>query len=165
MQPSSVARTRCSVTLIDPSVEPEPEPEPATHLATTRLAALPVPVIERVGEGWHDYTAPMDPDLRLEQFSSGASKDLHAALEAINRAGAERLVFDLRGNPGGYVNEAVAVASEFLSTGTVYQERNAQGETKASDVKPGGIATKIPMASGGQPSQVVTPRKSGSGKP
>jgi len=83
--------------------------------------------------------------LRLEQFSSGASKDLHAALEAINKAGAERLVFDLRGNPGGYVNEAVAIASEFLPSGTVYQERNAQGETKASEVKPGGIATTIPM--------------------
>jgi hypothetical protein len=57
---------------IDHSVEPLPEPEPATHLAMTRLAALPVPVIERVGEGWHDYTAPMDPDLRLEQFSAPA---------------------------------------------------------------------------------------------
>jgi carboxyl-terminal processing protease len=83
--------------------------------------------------------------LRLEQFSAGASKDLHSALEAITKAGAERLVFDLRGNPGGYVNEAVAIASEFLSSGTVYQERNAQGETKASEVKPGGIATTIPM--------------------
>jgi hypothetical protein len=57
---------------IDPSVEPLPEPEPATHLATTRLAALAVPVIEPVGEGWHDYTAPMDPDLRLEWFSAPA---------------------------------------------------------------------------------------------
>jgi carboxyl-terminal processing protease len=43
------------------------------------------------------------------------------------------------------VNEAVAIASEFLSSGTVYQERNAQGETKASEVKQGGIATTIPM--------------------
>ncbi|HEX5015172.1 MAG TPA: S41 family peptidase [Candidatus Limnocylindrales bacterium] len=83
--------------------------------------------------------------LRLEQFSSGASKDLHDALEQINKAGAERLVFDLRGNPGGYVNEAVAIASEFLPSGTVYQERNAEGETKATEVKPGGIATEIPM--------------------
>jgi hypothetical protein len=57
---------------IDPTREPLPEPEPASHLAATRLAALPVPVIERVGEGWHDYTAPMDPDLRLEQFSATA---------------------------------------------------------------------------------------------
>ena len=83
--------------------------------------------------------------LRLEQFSTGAADELHKALEEIDKAGAERLVFDLRGNPGGYVNEAVAIASEFLPSGTVYQERNAQGETKATEVKPGGIATTIPM--------------------
>ena len=56
-----------------------------------------------------------------------------------------RLVFDLRGNPGGYVNEAVAIASEFLASGDVYKERNAQGEEQTAAVKPGGIATTIPM--------------------
>jgi carboxyl-terminal processing protease len=83
--------------------------------------------------------------LRLEQFSTGAAEALHKALEAINESDAERLVLDLRGNPGGYVNEAVAIASEFLTEGDVYQERNAQGEVKAAAVKPGGLATKIPM--------------------
>ena len=83
--------------------------------------------------------------LRLEQFSSGAAEDLHRALEEITSAGAERLVFDLRGNPGGYVNEAVAIASEFLASGDVYKERNAEGEEKATAVKPGGLATTIPL--------------------
>jgi carboxyl-terminal processing protease len=83
--------------------------------------------------------------LRLEQFSSGAHEALHKALEEIDAGEAERLVFDLRGNPGGYVNEAVAIASEFLASGDVYQERNADGETKASAVKPGGLATTIPL--------------------
>ena len=69
--------------------------------------------------------------LRLEQFSSGAADALHKALEEINTAGAERLVFDLRGNPGGYVNEAAAIASEFLASGDVYLERNAEGDEKA----------------------------------
>jgi len=62
---------------IDPERAPLPEPEPAVHMASTRLAQLPVPVIDRgVGDpdsaGWSDYTAPMDPDLRLEQFSASA---------------------------------------------------------------------------------------------
>ena len=82
--------------------------------------------------------------LRLEQFSTGAADDLHKALDELTTAGAERLVFDRRGNPGGYVNEAVAIASEFLSSGDVYKERNAQGEEKATAVKPGGLATTIP---------------------
>jgi carboxyl-terminal processing protease len=83
--------------------------------------------------------------LRLEQFSSGAADDLHQALEEITNADVERLVLDLRGNPGGYVNEAVAIASEFLDSGDVYKERNAQGEEKATAVKPGGLATTIPL--------------------
>ena len=68
--------------------------------------------------------------LRLEQFSSGAAPELRTALEEIKAAGADRLIFDLRGNPGGYVNEAVAIASEFLPSGNVYIERNAAGEEK-----------------------------------
>lgn len=83
--------------------------------------------------------------LRLEQFSSGAGSKLRAALEEIKTAGADHLLLDLRGNPGGYVNEAVAVASEFLASGNVYVERNAAGEEKATAVVPGGVATDIPL--------------------
>jgi carboxyl-terminal processing protease len=83
--------------------------------------------------------------LRLEQFSSGASPKFRRALEEIKTAGAERLILDLRGNPGGYVNEAVAIASEFLSSGNVYIERNATGEEKPTAVSPGGVAVDIPL--------------------
>ncbi|MFL5727587.1 MAG: S41 family peptidase [Chloroflexota bacterium] len=83
--------------------------------------------------------------LRLEQFSKGAADEVHKALEDITAAGGERLILDLRGNPGGFVNEAVAVASEFIESGNVYIERNAKGEEKATAVKPGGLATKIPL--------------------
>jgi carboxyl-terminal processing protease len=83
--------------------------------------------------------------LRLEQFSTGAAAELHKALEDINQQGATGLILDLRGNPGGFVNEAVAIASEFIPSGNVYLERNAKGDEKASAVKPGGIATKIPL--------------------
>jgi carboxyl-terminal processing protease len=83
--------------------------------------------------------------LRLEQFSTGAADELHKALEEITKAGADRLILDLRGNPGGFVNEAVVVASEFVGSGDVYRERNAKGEEKATPVRPGGLATKIPL--------------------
>ena len=83
--------------------------------------------------------------LRLEQFSSGASPKLRTALEELKAAGADRLIVDLRGNPGGYVNEAVAIASEFVASGNVYIERNAAGEEKATAVTPGGVATDLPL--------------------
>jgi carboxyl-terminal processing protease len=82
---------------------------------------------------------------RLEQFSNGAADDMVETLKAARAAGAERIVLDLRGNPGGYVNEAVGVASQFLTQGLVYVERNAQGDTTDHEVSPGGVATDLPL--------------------
>jgi carboxyl-terminal processing protease len=83
--------------------------------------------------------------LRLEQFSYGAADELKAALGDIRAAGADRVVFDLRGNPGGYVDEAVGVASQFLSGGNVFVERDASGKETTHAVSPGGAATDLPL--------------------
>jgi carboxyl-terminal processing protease len=83
--------------------------------------------------------------LRLEQFSSGATTKLRDAIGQLKAAGATTLILDLRGNPGGYVNEAVGVGSEFLSSGTLYISRNAAGEEVPTPVSAGGQATDIPL--------------------
>ena len=83
--------------------------------------------------------------IRLEQFSSGAADEMVKALEAARAAGAERIVLDLRSNPGGYVNEAVGIASQFLTGGLVYVERNAAGEQEEHPVSEGGVATDLPL--------------------
>jgi carboxyl-terminal processing protease len=83
--------------------------------------------------------------MRLDQFSNGAADDVTETLGEIKAAGAERLIFDLRGNPGGYVNEAVGVASQFLSSGDVYVERDAAGHETHHQVSPGGVATGLPL--------------------
>jgi carboxyl-terminal processing protease len=83
--------------------------------------------------------------VRLDQFSNGAADDLVQALKDARAKGAERIVLDLRGNPGGYVNEAVGVASQFLSSGLVYIERDAQGHEDKHDVSPGGVAVDLPL--------------------
>jgi carboxyl-terminal processing protease len=83
--------------------------------------------------------------IRLEQFSSGAADDIVKALKDARKDGADRIVLDLRGNPGGYVNEAVGIASQFLSSGIVYIERNAAGEETEHPVSPDGVATDLPL--------------------
>ncbi len=84
-------------------------------------------------------------DIRLEEFSTDAGDQLVAALKAARAAGASGIVLDLRSNPGGYVSEAVAVASQFIAAGTVYQERDRSGKQNRIPVKPGGSATTIPL--------------------
>lgn len=54
----------------------------------------------------------------LFQFSEDAGADVREAVEELRAEGADGVVLDLRGNPGGLLNEAVDVASVFLAEGT-----------------------------------------------
>ncbi len=57
--------------------------------------------------------------ISLNQFTSGSGDDLQAALKEAQDAGAAGVIFDLRNNPGGFVSEAMQVASTFLPDDTV----------------------------------------------
>jgi carboxyl-terminal processing protease len=67
--------------------------------------------------------------LRLLEFSRQSSRDLTRAVAALQERGVQALIFDLRANSGGLVDEAVDVASVFLSDGAVaFEERRAGTE-------------------------------------
>jgi carboxyl-terminal processing protease len=83
--------------------------------------------------------------IRLEQFATGATKGIQDAVRDATAAGATSIVLDLRGNPGGYVNEAIGVTSQFVGDGIVYQSIDASGKTEKIPVEPGGVATEIPL--------------------
>jgi carboxyl-terminal processing protease len=53
----------------------------------------------------------------LSQFNKRASLETKEALESLKRDGAERIVLDLRGNPGGLLAEAVNICSLFVPKG------------------------------------------------
>lgn len=55
--------------------------------------------------------------VQLSQFSREAVDELRAAIDRLAGEGAERLVLDLRGNPGGLLEEGVAVSDLFLPAG------------------------------------------------
>jgi len=83
--------------------------------------------------------------IRLDSFATGAGKAVVSAIQAAEAAGATALIFDLRDNGGGYVNEAVDVASAFVADGTVYQSVDRSGTVQNIPIKPGGVATSIPL--------------------
>ncbi len=57
--------------------------------------------------------------VRLSQFTQSTARDLAAALDELEKAGLQALVLDVRNNPGGLLDSAVAVCGEFLPEGTV----------------------------------------------
>jgi carboxyl-terminal processing protease len=65
--------------------------------------------------------------VRIVQFSQGAGERTREAIAAALAAGAGALVLDLRGNPGGLVDEALVVASAFLDGAVGYQEAGRDG--------------------------------------
>lgn len=83
--------------------------------------------------------------LRIAAFSQNVTRDLQTAIGQINEAHATGIVLDLRNDPGGLLDESVGVASQFLSSGNVLQEKNASGRINNVAVRTGGVATKIPM--------------------
>ena len=55
--------------------------------------------------------------IKLSKFSATTHDELVKALQEFKDSGVKRLILDLRGNSGGYLNEAIAVADEFLPDG------------------------------------------------
>jgi carboxyl-terminal processing protease len=79
--------------------------------------------------------------VRLAGFSDAAADELSAALADHVKAGRTMLILDLRGNPGGYVTAARSVASQFIASGVIFWEQDAQGNQVATQALGGGVAT------------------------
>jgi carboxyl-terminal processing protease len=77
--------------------------------------------------------------IRVVQFSVGAGYRLREAVaEAVER-GASGVVLDLRGNPGGLVNEMVDAASAFLDEGVAFLERSRDDPPQPIEIEPGRV--------------------------
>lgn len=56
---------------------------------------------------------------RISQYNQPTARELSKALDELEKQGMKAFVLDLRNNPGGLVDSAVAVCGEFLPEGTV----------------------------------------------
>jgi carboxyl-terminal processing protease len=132
-QVSGPAGTQVTLTLMDPNT------------GLTRDVTITRAKIQIHNVSWHMLPGTTLAHIRITAFSNGATDDLKKALEAAKAQGATGIVLDLRNDPGGLLNEAVTVASQFLSSGNVMLEKDAQGNIKPLPVESGGIAPDIPM--------------------
>jgi carboxyl-terminal processing protease len=84
--------------------------------------------------------------VRLSQFTRGATQSLKDAVRAKVEQGARAIVFDLRGDPGGLVDEAVGVASVFLRKDTpVVRTQKRHGRPATLSTRGGAVSTTAPM--------------------
>ena len=71
--------------------------------------------------------------VRISEFTQATAKDLSTALDKLEAEGMTALVLDMRNNPGGLLDSAVAVCGEFLPEGTVVVTQEGR---KASEDSP-----------------------------
>lgn len=84
--------------------------------------------------------------IRLNDFGASAPEEMRAALRTLMAHRPTGLIFDLRRDPGGYLNVAVDIASQFLKPGqTVLIEKMKTGAPREFKAVRGGLATDIPM--------------------
>jgi carboxyl-terminal processing protease len=87
--------------------------------------------------------------IALHGFSSSSPDQFHTELKSLLDKGARKIIFDLRDNPGGYIDSARKIASEFVDSGLIFSQESSGGETARWEALSGyGLATNpsIPVA-------------------
>ena len=85
--------------------------------------------------------------IRLSQFARTSYIELMKSLAELRLQGMKKLIFDLRGNSGGFLDQAIMIANEFLPEGCliVYTE-DRQGEQMKQYSNGHGTSTDIELA-------------------
>lgn len=68
--------------------------------------------------------------IKIANFNEKCSEETIAAIEELIRQGAEYLVFDVRGNPGGYKDELVKVLDYLLPSGKLFESVDYRGASE-----------------------------------
>jgi carboxyl-terminal processing protease len=115
--------------------------EQTLDLTITRAKIVQREVTSRMLDGKIGYIA-------LHGFSQTAADQFHTALGALLDDGAVSIIFDLRDNPGGYIDAAQKIASEFIKSGLIFSQESSGGDKKRWEATGDGLATDpgLPLA-------------------
>lgn len=88
--------------------------------------------------------------VRLSQFGDSANTEWQNVAATLDREvkkdkDIKGLVLDLRNNPGGYLNDAVYIGSEFLRDGSIVQQEDRNGDRTSFAVTGRGLLYDIPL--------------------
>ena len=111
--------------------------EKAREIAITRDTIMVSSVTYAVKDGNVGY-------IKLRRFGDDTELAFRNATADLASKGVKSVVLDLRDNPGGYLDGAVSVSSEFVSKGTIVEERSRHfTESKTLTANAGGNLTNV----------------------
>ena len=83
--------------------------------------------------------------VNLITFGDRSTPELRQALRELLDQDPDGMILDLRNNPGGALNTAIEVASEFVADGVIMYEVYGDGKRDTYNAHRGGLATEIPL--------------------
>jgi carboxyl-terminal processing protease len=83
--------------------------------------------------------------IRLIQFNEPTADELAKALDDLQKQGMEALILDLRNNPGGLLNSAVDVCSQFLPPNTKVVSTQGRANSQQRDYATSAVAKERPQ--------------------
>lgn len=90
------------------------------------------------------FEAPEIGYISISRFTSRTPEEFVQGISELQAAGVTSLVLDLRGNPGGLLQESIQVAGQFFDGGVLSIEERVTGESTKDD-EPGGIVLDLPV--------------------
>lgn len=121
--------------------------EETIRITRRRIVTHTVKGAFRVGEDW---VYEIDPEngigyVRITQFNATTVEGMQRALEQLKRENVKGLILDVRFDPGGGLEEAVALSDMFLETGTIVSVKGRRREEVTFAAKPGGTFPDVPI--------------------
>jgi len=113
--------------------------EEESIIITVTRASIEVPIVE--------YRM-LDNDIAyvlLTEFDATADEQVEKALKELAKQNPQGLIFDLRANPGGWLDQSIKVSDLFLSQGLVAIERDSEGGEDRFYSYDGDVGEDIPM--------------------
>jgi carboxyl-terminal processing protease len=110
---------------------------------TLKREEVSIPVVESKLRTYHGDKIAW---VHLDGFTAGAHGAVDTAVHDLLHKGAKGVVFDLRGNGGGLLDEAVQIASIFVPDGRIVSTRGRSRPEHVYNATGRSISTKIPVA-------------------
>lgn len=109
---------------------------------TVKRAEIQAPVAS-----WNIIPETDVAQVRLASFTNDSADKLKKAFEEARAAGAKRFILDLRNNPGGNLEQAIDISSQFLKPDkVVYLRQDASGDREKIRVPGDAEPTDAPLA-------------------
>ncbi len=84
--------------------------------------------------------------VQLTEFTTECSRELKKGIQSLKEQGAKKIILDIRGNPGGHLNEAVDICNFFIPKGKLVVATKGKSEQRDYETQNNPLDENIPLA-------------------